>query len=110
RARRIETAQMAKAPISAAFPNFVGRIFTRGELARIRRRTVMESKKTVTTDSGAPVAHNKLMPAADEARHRFNPFDASNVWSHRDFPLITVRSIVLIRNPENCFPEVEQAA
>jgi catalase len=52
----------------------------------------------------------QIMPAADAANYRFNPFDVTKVWSHRDYPLITVGRIVLNRNPENYFAEVEQAA
>ena len=52
----------------------------------------------------------QIMPAADAGKYRFNPFDVTKVWSHRDYPLITVGRIVLNRNPENYFAEVEQAA
>lgn len=40
----------------------------------------------------------------------FNPFDVTKVWSHSLFPLIEVGRIVLNRNPENYFAEVEQLA
>lgn len=40
----------------------------------------------------------------------FNPFDATKVWSHKDFPLIEVGEFELNRNPENYFQDVEQAA
>lgn len=52
----------------------------------------------------------QIMPAAEAAKYRFNPFDVTKVWSNRDYPLITVGRIVLNRNPENYFAEVEQAA
>jgi catalase len=52
----------------------------------------------------------QIMPAAEAAKYRFNPFDATKVWSHRDYPLTTVGRIVLNRNSDNCFAEVEQAA
>ena len=52
----------------------------------------------------------QIMPAAEAARYRFNPFDVTKVWLHRDYPLTTVGRIVLNRNPENYFAEVEQAA
>jgi catalase len=32
------------------------------------------------------------------------------VWPQSDYPPITIGRMVLDRNPENCFPEVEQAA
>ena len=52
----------------------------------------------------------QIMPAADAAKYRFNPFDVTKVWPHRDYPLMTIGRIVLNRNPENYFAEVEQAA
>jgi len=52
----------------------------------------------------------QIMPTIEAAKYRFNPFDVTKVWSHRDYPLMTVGRIVLDRNPENYFAEVEQAA
>ena len=52
----------------------------------------------------------QIMPAADAAKYRFNPFDVTKVWPHRDYPLMTIGRMVLNRNPENYFAEVEQAA
>jgi catalase len=52
----------------------------------------------------------QIMPAADAAAYRFNPFDLTKVWPHKDYPLIPVGKMVLNRNPENYFAEVEQAA
>ncbi len=47
----------------------------------------------------------------EEARDfPFNPFDLTKVWPHGDFPLIEVGEMVLNRNPQNYFAEVEQAA
>ncbi|XP_045462937.1 catalase [Harmonia axyridis] len=40
----------------------------------------------------------------------FNPFDLTKVWSHSEYPLIPVGKLVLNRNPENYFAEVEQVA
>uniref|UniRef100_K3X6X7 Catalase n=1 Tax=Globisporangium ultimum (strain ATCC 200006 / CBS 805.95 / DAOM BR144) TaxID=431595 RepID=K3X6X7_GLOUD len=40
----------------------------------------------------------------------FNPFDVTKVWSQHDYPLIEVGRLVLNRNPENYFAEVEQIA
>jgi catalase len=40
----------------------------------------------------------------------FNPFDLTKVWPHADFPLNEVGELILNRNPENYFAEVEQAA
>ncbi len=52
----------------------------------------------------------QIMPAADAAAYRFNPFDLTKVWPYKDYPLMPVGKLVLNRNPENYFAEVEQAA
>lgn len=52
----------------------------------------------------------QIMPAADAATYRFNPFDLTKVWPHSDYPLQRVGRLVLDRNPDNVFAEVEQAA
>ncbi|MDJ0340759.1 catalase [Streptomyces sp. H10-C2] len=54
--------------------------------------------------------HAQIMPAADAAEYRFNPFDVTKVWPHADYPLQRVGRLVLDRNPDNVFQEVEQAA
>ena len=41
---------------------------------------------------------------------RWNPFDLTKVWPHKEFPLIDVGILELNRNPENYFAEVEQSA
>jgi len=47
----------------------------------------------------------------DQAKsYRFDPFDITKVWPHADFPPIEIGRMVLDRNPENYFAEVEQAA
>ena len=52
----------------------------------------------------------QVMPEADAATYRFNPFDITKVWPHADYPLIDVGVLELNRNPENYFADVEQAA
>lgn len=52
----------------------------------------------------------QVMPEADAAGYRVNPFDVTKVWPHADYPLIEVGKLVLDRNPDNYFSEVEQAA
>ncbi|MEU7405255.1 catalase [Streptomyces sp. NPDC044948] len=54
--------------------------------------------------------HVQLMPVAEAANYRFNPFDVTKVWPHADHPLKRVGRLVLDRNPDNVFAEVEQAA
>jgi catalase len=51
----------------------------------------------------------QIMPFEEAADYRFNPFDLTKVWPHGDYPPITVGRLVLDRNPENFFAEVEQA-
>ena len=41
---------------------------------------------------------------------RWNPFDLTKVWPHREFPLIDVGILELNENPDNYFAHVEQAA
>jgi len=52
----------------------------------------------------------QVMPFADAADYRFNPFDLTKVWPHADYPPIEVGRMVLDRNPENFFAQIEQAA
>jgi len=52
----------------------------------------------------------QVMPYAEAADYRFNPFDLTKVWPHADYPLIPVGTYTLNRNPENFFAEIEQAA
>jgi catalase len=52
----------------------------------------------------------QIMPAHEAADYRFNPFDLTKVWPHADYPLQRVGRLVLDRNPDNVFAEVEQAA
>ena len=52
----------------------------------------------------------QIMPSEDAEEYRFNPFDLTKVWPHRDYPPITIGRLVLNRNPENYFADVEQAA
>jgi catalase len=52
----------------------------------------------------------QLMPEAEAASYRFHPFDLTKVWLYEDYPLVEVGKLVLDRNPDNFFAEVEQAA
>ncbi|WP_419997682.1 catalase [Streptomyces boninensis] len=51
----------------------------------------------------------QIMPAAEAANYRFNPFDLTKVWPHADYPLHEIGKLELNRNPENIFAEVEQS-
>ena len=52
----------------------------------------------------------QLMPFVDAATYRLDPFDVTKVWPHSDYPLQEIGKLVLNRNPENYFEDVEQAA
>lgn len=52
----------------------------------------------------------QIMTPEQAKTYRFDPFDITKVWPHADFPPIEIGRLVLNRNPENYFAEVEQAA
>jgi len=52
----------------------------------------------------------QVMTCKEADTFRWNPFDLTKVWPHKEYPLIPVGRLVLDRNPANYFAEVEQAA
>jgi catalase len=52
----------------------------------------------------------QIMPFDDARTYRFNPFDLTKVWPHRDYPLIEVGKLTLDRNLTDYHTEMEQAA
>jgi len=52
----------------------------------------------------------QIMPAAEADTYRYDVFDITKVWPHADYPPITIGKLVLDRNAENYFAEVEQSA
>ncbi len=52
----------------------------------------------------------QLMTDEQAKKCKFNPFDLTKVWSHKEYPLIEVGVMELNKNPENYFADVEQAA
>ncbi|MGA2529568.1 MAG: catalase [Acidimicrobiales bacterium] len=52
----------------------------------------------------------QIMPASDATGYHLNPFDLTKVWPQGDYPLIEIGKMVLDRNPDNYFAEVEQVA
>ena len=52
----------------------------------------------------------QIMTEAQAEKFKYNPFDLTKVWPHKEYPLIEVGEMTLDRNPENYFAEVEQAA
>lgn len=52
----------------------------------------------------------QIMPAEDARTYRWNPFDITKIWPHKDYPLVEIGKMTLDRNPENYFADVEQSA
>lgn len=52
----------------------------------------------------------QIMEIVDELNQNFDPLDATKTWPEDRFLLMPVGKMVLNRNPENYFAEVEQAA
>ncbi len=52
----------------------------------------------------------QIMTPEEAKNYKFDPFDITKVWFQSDYPLIPVGKMVLNKNPENYFSEVEQAA
>ncbi|HUX08606.1 MAG TPA: catalase [Acidobacteriota bacterium] len=63
--------------------------------------------------NGEPPAwkvYAQIMTPEQVENYRFDSFDITKVWRHADAPLHPVGRMVLDRNPENYFADVEQAA
>jgi catalase len=52
----------------------------------------------------------QVMPEADAATYRIDPFDLTKVWNYRDYPLIPIAKLTLNRTPDSYFGETEQSA
>ncbi|KAF5287704.1 hypothetical protein FQA39_LY15804 [Lamprigera yunnana] len=52
----------------------------------------------------------QIMTPAQAQKYKFDPFDVTKVWYHEDFPLRPVGKIILNKNPDNYFAEIEQLA
>lgn len=52
----------------------------------------------------------QAMPEKEAEKYEWNILDVTKIWPHKDYQLIKVGKMVLNRNPENYFAEVEQAA
>ncbi|MDR0579983.1 MAG: catalase [Campylobacteraceae bacterium] len=52
----------------------------------------------------------QIMSEEEAKKAKFNPFDLTKVWSHKECPLIDVGELVLNENPKNYFNEIEQAS
>jgi catalase len=89
--------------------------FTREEAERMRG----SDPDCVTRDLYEAIARGEspswrlevqIMMPEQAKEYRFDPFDVTKVWPHGDFPPVDVGRLVLDRNPDNYFAEVEQAA
>jgi len=52
----------------------------------------------------------QVMTEEQAKTYKWNPFDLTKVWPHKDFPLIDVGVLELNENPRNYFADVEQSA
>jgi len=52
----------------------------------------------------------QIMTEAQAKTYKWNPFDLTKIWSHKDFPLIEIGRMELNRNVVNYFAETEQSA
>ncbi len=52
----------------------------------------------------------QIMTSEQVEKYRFNSFDITKIWAHADAPLNPIGRMVLNRNPDNYFAEVEQSA
>jgi catalase len=52
----------------------------------------------------------QIMTEEQAKTYRWNPFDLTKIWSHKDYPLIDVGVMELNQVPDNYFAEVEQSA
>ena len=52
----------------------------------------------------------QVMPEADAATYRIDPFDLTKVWNFRDYPLIPIAKMTLNKTPDSHFGETEQSA
>ncbi len=79
-----------------------------GTDADFHRRDLFESIRNGNFPSWTLMM--QIMPFEDARTYRFNPFDLTKVWPHKDYPLIEVGRLMLDRNPTDFHTQIEQAA
>ncbi|KAJ5511072.1 Catalase, mono-functional, heme-containing [Penicillium expansum] len=52
----------------------------------------------------------QVMDPSEAESYRWNIFDMTKVWPHKDFPLRKIGKMTLNRNPGNYFTDIEQAS
>jgi len=89
--------------------------FTREEARRMRGHDLDHATRDLheaieRREYPAWKVYVQIMTPEEVEKYRFDSFDITKVWAHGDAPLKPVGRMVLDRNPENYFAEVEQAA
>ncbi|RBQ70099.1 hypothetical protein FVER14953_20839 [Fusarium verticillioides] len=51
----------------------------------------------------------QVMDPKEAETYKWNIFDITKIWPHKDYPLIPVGKLVLNKNPDNHFHDIEQA-
>jgi catalase len=52
----------------------------------------------------------QIMDPKEAETFRWNIFDDTKIWPHKDYPLVPVGKLTLNKNPDNFFQDIEQAA
>jgi len=52
----------------------------------------------------------QIMDPKEAETYRWNIFDITKIWPHKDYPLHPVGKLTLNKNPDNFFQDIEQAA
>ncbi|MFM9908772.1 MAG: catalase [Chitinophagaceae bacterium] len=89
--------------------------FTNDEAAKMKSQDMDFSQRDLVhaIDKGDFPKWNlkvQIMTEEQAKTYKWNPFDLTKVWSHKDFPLIDVGVMELNENPKNYFATVEQSA
>ena len=79
-----------------------------GEDADFHRRDLFDA--IARGDFPSWTLHVQVMPYDEAKDYRYNPFDLTKTWSHKDYPLHEVGRFTLNENPTNHFAQIEQAA
>lgn len=49
----------------------------------------------------------QVMPEKDAETYRYDVTDITKIWPHGDYPLIPIGKLVLNKNPDNYFAQIE---
>jgi catalase len=89
--------------------------FTRQEAARIAGEDRDYDIRSLFNlidggDAAQWTLYVQIIPYDKAFDYTWDPFDVTKVISHKDYPLVEVGKLVLNKNPQNYFAEIEQAA